>query len=204
LNQFHPDDKIAARRALGLETNATLFLASANWIQHNPWKDYPTMRRAFELVARQWSARPLVFLLLGQAGKSEWLDDAEIRLMGFEQGATRVAQYYQAADIFLHAAHSDTFPNTILEAMACGTPVVATAVGGIPEQVRSGETGYLAPHGDAEGMAQHILKLLTNTDRAKQFGLAAADVARREYDLERQLDDYWNWYTEILARDTKR
>jgi glycosyltransferase involved in cell wall biosynthesis len=46
-----------------------------------------------------------------------------------------VARYYQAADLYVHAAPADTFPNTVLEALACGTPVVATAIAGIPEQV---------------------------------------------------------------------
>jgi glycosyltransferase involved in cell wall biosynthesis len=201
LAQFRPGDKVAARRALGLETDAVFLLASANWIRRNPWKDYKTMRRAVELAAAQWRGRPLVFLLLGEKGESEFFGNGEIRLMGFEQDATRITRYYQAADIFLHAAHSDTFPNTILEAMACGTPVVATAVGGIPEQVRDGVTGYLVPHANAEMMAQRIQELLTDTDRADAFGRAAAAVAQREYNLERQLDDYLNWYAEILARE---
>lgn len=201
LTQFRPGDKTAARRALGLETDAVLLLASANWIRQNPWKDYKTMRRAVELAAAQWRDRPFVFLLLGEKGASEFFDNGEIRLLGFEQDPARITQYYQAADIFLHAAHSDTFPNTILEAMACGTPVVATAVGGIPEQVRDGVTGYLVPHADAEMMAQRIQELLTDTNRAAAFGRAAAEIAQRAYNLERQLDDYLNWYAEIRARE---
>ena len=52
------------------------------------------------------------------------------------KGAETVAPYYQAADVYLHAAKADNFPRAVLEALCCGTPVVATAVGGIPEQVK--------------------------------------------------------------------
>ena len=62
--------------------------------------------------------------------------------------------YYQAADIYIHAAKADTFPNVVLEALACGLPVVATAVGGIPEQIDHERTGFLVPPGDAAGMAE--------------------------------------------------
>ena len=60
-----------------------------------------------------------------------------MRFVGHQKSAQTVAQYYQAADVYLHAATADTFPRAVLEALACGTPVVATGVGGIPEQVRS-------------------------------------------------------------------
>jgi glycosyltransferase involved in cell wall biosynthesis len=83
------------------------------------------------------SQRPLVFVALGEDAPAERIGAAEIRFVPYQKDPAVVARYYQAADIYIHSARADTFPNTVLEALACGTPVVATAVGGIPEQVKS-------------------------------------------------------------------
>jgi glycosyltransferase involved in cell wall biosynthesis len=109
-----------------------------------------------------------------------------------------VARYYHAADIYLHAARADTFPNTILEALACGTPVIATAVGGIPEQIIDGETGFLTRPGDAADMAEKIIQLLENDDLLHKMGIAAGKYAQINFSSERMVNDYLNFYQEVL------
>ena len=111
-----------------------------------------------------------------------------------------VARFYQAANIYLHAAKADTFPNVVLEALACGTPVVATAVGGIPEQVKDGVTGFLVASGDAEAMAKHIMMLFTDDALRRQFSLNAAHDGRKRFDLNRQVNAYVEWYHAIAER----
>jgi glycosyltransferase involved in cell wall biosynthesis len=131
----------------------------------------------------------------------------------YQKDPKRVAQYYQAADLYLHAAHADTFPTTILEALACGTPVVATAVGGIPEQIKSlsannatnghpphEATGILVPPRDATAMAIAIEQLLADTSLLRQLGENAAVDARMRFGLEQQVDAYLNWYQEIIEK----
>lgn len=109
-----------------------------------------------------------------------------------------VASYYQAADVYVHAARADTFPNTVLEALACGTPVEATAVGGIPEQIEDGRTGLLVPAGDAEGMAQAICALLCDEELRTHMSRRPADAGRGRFDPRRQVDAHLAWYREIL------
>ena len=85
-----------------------------------------------------------------------------------------------------------------LEALACGTPVVATSAGGVPEQVEDGRTGFLVPPGDVEAMAAAVKKLLR--DETVRRGLAKnalEDICHR-FDLNRQVEDYLDWYYEIL------
>ncbi len=85
---------------------------------------------------------------------------------------------------------------TVTEAMACGTPVVASAVGGIPEQIDDGTEGFLLPAGDAEGMAARIASLLT--DRALRDACSRAAVQRASrYDVCTQIDRFLEWYEEL-------
>src|SRR5262249_17311917 len=153
-----------------------LLFTANQWISKSKTKDYRTMREAAGRASQRLCGQPTIFLALGEEGPVERIGQAEIRFVPFQKDARVVASYYQAANLYLHAAHVDTFPTTILEALACGTPVVATAVCGIPEQVRglrppSGDvagwnrfgveeaTGILVAPGDVEGMAAAIVRL---------------------------------------------
>jgi glycosyltransferase involved in cell wall biosynthesis len=131
-----------------------------------------------------------------------------------------VALYYQAADLYIHATRADTFPNSIIEALACGTPVVATAVGGIPEQVKglansllwpaaiassyasqAGQaTGMLVPLADAEAMAKSIEFLLMNPELCRLLSENAVKDTHRRFALGRQAEEYLEWFSEILQR----
>ncbi|MBW6519283.1 MAG: glycosyltransferase [ANME-2 cluster archaeon] len=98
---------------------------------------------------------------------------------------------------FVPAARTDTFPTTIIESISCCTPVIATAVGGIPEQVQDGFTGYLTPPGDVEAMAGRVVELLEDEGLRLRMGEQAADDARKRFDLERQAQEYLDWYEKI-------
>jgi glycosyltransferase involved in cell wall biosynthesis len=211
LSIYRPDDKRAVKAALGLPLDSKVLLFAANGIRQNIWKDYQTLRTAVGLISEELRQQRIVFIALGEHGRAERIGRAEVRYIPYLQDRSAVARYYQAADLYLHAARADTFPNTVLEALACGTPVVATAVGGIPEQVKSLEneaaiatpglneaTGILAQPMDAEGMADGVCRLLMNDTLRERVGENAARAARSRFDLQRQVDDYLNWYEEIL------
>jgi glycosyltransferase involved in cell wall biosynthesis len=104
--------------------------------------------------------------------------------------ATEIADAYRAADVYLHAARADTFPTTVLEALACGTPVVATRIGGIPEQLRDGVTGWLTPPGDAAAMSEAALAILGDRGSAEAMARAARDDAEQRFDARRMVRDY--------------
>ena len=193
LSVFRPGDARAARRAICLPTDARVLLFAANGIRQNPYKDYATLRAAVQRVAACADERRTIFLALGEDAPPERIGSAEIRSVPFQQNPADVARYYQAADVYVHAARVDTFPNTVIEALACGTPVVATAVGGIPEQITS-ETGVVVPPNDADALACGIRQLLDDAARRRQFGENAARDSRERFDLRRQADEYLAWY----------
>jgi len=82
--------------------------------------------------------------------------------------------------------------------MACGTPVIATAVGGIPEQIEEGVTGFLTPLADSESMAERILQLIGDDTLRQAMGRFAARIAREAFSAHRMIDNYIRWYEEII------
>ncbi len=95
-----------------------------------------------------------------------------------------IPQVLSALDIFVSFSRRETFGLSILEAMAAGIPVVATAVGGVPEVVRDGETGVLVPSGDCDAMARAIVALLRDDRRRRQLAQAGQRDARERFSPE--------------------
>jgi glycosyltransferase involved in cell wall biosynthesis len=105
-----------------------------------------------------------------------------------------VADWLRKADVYVHPSRADTFPSGVLEALACGTPVVASRVGGIPEQLTE-ETGVLVEPGDPAALAAAIDALLADPDRRARMGRAAAAGARERFGLDRMVADYLELYS---------
>ena len=200
---FRPGEMAAARAALGLPVDVPVVLFVGNQAKQNPYKDYQTVREAASRLAAQ-SGRPLLFVALGGEDGSTQVGSAEFRTVAYQADPRIVACYYQAADVYSHAAHADTFPNAVLEALACGTPVVATAVGGIPEQVDDCETGFLTPMGDAAAMAVALRRLLDDDSLRRSFGWRAAARAARDFDMTRQMTDYLQFYSDAMTDHAER
>ncbi|MEJ2627879.1 MAG: glycosyltransferase, partial [bacterium] len=143
-----------------------------------------------------------LFITVGTSDQDEQIgraSAANIKFVPYQKDSAVVARYYQAADLYIHAAKADNFPNTILEALACGTPVVATSVGGIPEQIENGVTGFLVPPGNPEDMAAAIQQLLQDDTLHYQMSIRAAETARRRFDVKRMMEEYLEWYQKILS-----
>jgi glycosyltransferase involved in cell wall biosynthesis len=81
----------------------------------------------------------------------------------------------------------ECFPIALLDAMACARPAVCTAVGGIPEMINDGETGYLVPQKDSQQLAAGLVRLLQDPQTARRMGRAARDRVEAEFTLDRSL-----------------
>jgi len=200
LSTFHPADRQTVRTELGIPQHAKVLLFTAYGIRRNIWKDWETMRSVIALIAERLRGQDVLFIALGEDAPAERIGRATIVFVTYQKDPRIVARYYQAADVYVHAARVEVWGLTITEALACGIPVVATAIGGIPEQVEDGKTGFLVAPGDAEAMATAIARVLTNQALRNQLGQNAAQVARERYDLYRQVDDYVEWYQTIVER----
>jgi glycosyltransferase involved in cell wall biosynthesis len=104
---------------------------------------------------------------------------------------------YKSFDIFLLPSVNEGLPMSLLEAMAAGVPVIATAVGGIPEVVRGGQTGLLVKPADAGELSAAIVRLLSDSGLRTRLGLEGQQLVRRLYSAERMTQDYFAVYREV-------
>jgi glycosyltransferase involved in cell wall biosynthesis len=117
-------------------------------------------------------------------------------LAGFQED---VVPFLHAMDVCVLPSRTEGLPITILEAMAAGKPVVATAVGGVPEVVRNGETGLLTPPGDPGRLAEAVLRLLEAPILARTMGDAGRTWVERALNLEQEAEQTCALYRHVLA-----
>jgi glycosyltransferase involved in cell wall biosynthesis len=209
---FRPQDKAAARAALGLDPARPVLLTFANSLRERSWKDSNAFRDALGRLSG--AAANAQWIALGAMGPDEQVGAARIRFVGSATDDRALARWYSAADAYVHPARADTFPLMVLEALACGTPVVATAVGGIPEQIVSGAfgpealasagidraTGALVPPGDGRALAEAIAGIvaLDAPARAALSANAGRD-ARTRFDARRHQREYLDLLREVTV-----
>jgi glycosyltransferase involved in cell wall biosynthesis len=210
---FHPADRQRVRRALGLPPDAVIVMLTTG-SRGSMWKDDATLRETMRRVGREHLGTPVLFLAVGRDSAVRGSHGAATRSVAFQYDPATMAQYYQASDLYLHASRADTCPLAVLEAMACGTPVVASRVGGIPEQITPAALATLhadppAAIGDATGvlvapesgaeMAEATGVLIARPDVRARLGHNAARSVTACFSLDRQVDRYLDWYGEVLA-----
>ncbi len=187
------------RTQLGIPADAPLIGILANL---RPEKDLPMFLCAAQRV------RSVVpdsrFLIIGD-GPERYKLEALANHLGLSGAAfflgdrSDVPDLLAALDVFVLCSYTESFPNAILEAMAMGRPVVATNVGGTPELVEEGKTGYLVPVGDAEAMADRIFELLRDPSLRRGMGQAGSDRVKREFTAERVKQKLEDLYDRLLS-----
>lgn len=114
-----------------------------------------------------------------------------------------VRDWLHRFDVFVLPSDWEGLPISLIEAAAAGLPVVATNVGGCPEVVRDGETGFLVPPREPKAMADAIERLVTDASLRTAFGNRAVEVAKSEFDIRRLADQTAALYREILMRKVR-
>jgi glycosyltransferase involved in cell wall biosynthesis len=111
-----------------------------------------------------------------------------------------VVPLLSAADVFLLPSAQESFGLAALEAMSCEVPVVASRVGGLPEVIEDGVTGFLHPPDDVEGMAESAVRVLTDDTLSRQIGLAASEVVHERFCSNRIVPMYEEYYQQVVAQ----
>jgi glycosyltransferase involved in cell wall biosynthesis len=164
---FRAEDRAESRRALGLPVEGPLLLTVAAIYahkgQHTVVESLPALAArfpgvAYVMVGAGWPGDPYPRRLRDTAARLGV--SHAVRFAGSQPHAG-LAPWFSAADLFVLPTLSEGRPNSVLEALACGTPVVATDVGGVGEIVRDGVDGYLVPYGDAEAFRGAVARALS-------------------------------------------
>lgn len=182
-----PEEKAALRSWLGLPAGATVTVSVANLL---PVKGHTYLLKAIASLPSEIKEK-LALLLVGYGPLQESLKKeaallslhSVVRFLG-RQESENVAKILRAADIFVLASLWEGLPNAVLEAMATGLPVVATATGGVPELIRHEKEGLLVPPKDPDALAAAIRRLVEDAGLRQTLGGNARARALSNFSLE--------------------
>lgn len=193
LDVFAPRDKAYSRDLLGIPLDARVVFFLADVVD-NRRKGFSLLLEALPHCAK--SVDKLLLVSLGQKppqadGRMPWLH------LGSVQDDRLLSAVYSAADLFVLPSLQDNLANTVLEAMACGVPVVSFNSGGTPEMVRPGITGQLVPAFDVSALGDTIVGLLNAPEARQKMSAHCRRVALDEYSLELQAQRYADLYKSL-------
>ena len=192
-------DRRTVRSDRGLPAQGQIIFSSSRVA---PEKDTVTLLEAFALLVREGRD---VYLLNRSGGYEELVRHGERLDLGHRLRATDAVDPraelpldYVAADVCVQASREEGLGFSVLEALACGTPVIASAVGGLKETIRDGVTGWSVPPGDPQALAAALRDALDRPDEARRRAQAGARMVREEYEA----NAVFNRLVEILSRDS--
>jgi glycosyltransferase involved in cell wall biosynthesis len=190
---FAPRDRHLARDVLGLPRDARVLLFAAESVTNR--------RKGFALLAEALEGlNEIPNLILISIGFGNPVIDSRIQHhhLGFVSNERLLSLIYSAADLFVIPSLQDNMPNTVLESLACGTPVVGFGVGGIVDMVRPGVTGLLVRAGDVVALRDAIARLLDDPASREYMAAECRRVAVKEYSRELQAERYVALYEMLL------
>jgi glycosyltransferase involved in cell wall biosynthesis len=196
---WRPIPQRFARISLGLDPEKQFVLAgSAGGMPHLKGEDL--LRKCMQEVsaAAPGKAELLVFGQHRPAGPADW--PCPVHWLGPVRDDHMLSMLYSAADVTIVPSRQDNLPNTAIESHACGTPVVAFAIGGLPDIVTPRETGWLAAPFDTHDLAQGVLWVLGDNARRSAMSAAARASAIEKYSPQVIASQYLKVYAGAIAR----
>lgn len=192
---FKPGERAAARHALGIPLDAPV----AMFATASPSNIYKDPRTLAECVSSLAARMPeLHFLCVGANPPN--ITPARLTRLHYVASPAKMAECYRAADVFIHTARAEAFGKTVTEAMACGTPVAASNVGGIPDQIIPGQTGFLAPLAKPDELADCALEILRQSPGERANMRRRAAERGMLFSLDAQANAFLNWYPVVIDK----
>ena len=194
---FQPRDRSEVREELGLPDDKKIVLFAAADLAD----ERKGARYFFECLnfvqANEWMA-----VTVGKKVDVRRMlnRQVEIKQLGYVAGSEAMAKVYNAADLFCITSLDDNFPTTVLESLACGTPVVGFRVGGIPEQVTD-DCGILVEPRDTQGLGKAITQLLQDDVLREKMSENCRGLAVAEYSISKFRDRYVKVYNRAVEEN---
>jgi glycosyltransferase involved in cell wall biosynthesis len=195
LKTFYPEPQAAARQKLGLPINKKLVLFGAMHPTESR-KGGQQLREALEQIASINTDKSIQAVTFGR--------DADMRLplptvsLGYIKDDEKLRLAYSAASVMVVPSLEEAFGKTVIESMACNTPVVAFSTGGPADIITHKQNGYLAPLGDSNQLARGILWCLAEEDRLIRLSSESRNLVALKYGIHEVARQYTQLYEEIL------
>ncbi|MGR3274486.1 glycosyltransferase family 4 protein [Acaryochloris marina NIES-2412] len=147
-------------------------------------------------------SKDIVLLTIGSGGEkiSKSVDMPVINI-GYLSSDYLKAMIYSVADIFLFPTRADNLPLTLMESLSCGTPIISFDVGGVPDLVHHGKTGYLAKSENIEDFSNYIIRLLEDRSTQENMSTQCRNLANSEFSLDIQTKRYIDLYKKIMIKN---
>jgi N-acetyl-alpha-D-glucosaminyl L-malate synthase BshA len=196
---YRRDPKAAEKRGEFADKDERILVHLSNF---RPVKRLGDVIEIFDRVQKEVPAR---LLLMGdgpERSRAEWLVSQKglRKKVEFLGKVDRVNEKLSVADLMLVPSEMESFGLAALEGMACEVPAVATGVGGVPEVIEHGRTGFLAPVGDVETMARCAIDILSDEKRLREMGMLARWEAQARFCSTRIIPEYEAFYKRVLER----
>ncbi|MBT9537521.1 MAG: glycosyltransferase family 4 protein [Nitrospirae bacterium] len=195
----NPEDKYAIKKRLGIEADKKIITFSGRLVQR---KRVDLLLRAVSKIVK--ARRDIRVVILGHGELLEDLQGLAPELsireyVSFKGFVSNILDYLHVADIFVLTSDMEGMPNSLLEAMACGLPVIATRIGGVVDIVEDKKNGLLVAAGDEEELKDAILKLLGDEQLSKSISQEAYKTIRENYYIDKVADKYISLYQRLAA-----
>ena len=202
LNLFKPVDKTYVRRIWGLPDNKNLILFGAMNATSDYRKGFDLICEALKRLSDKWSGKAELIIFGSSEPKNPPDFGLPVHYLGRLHDEISIALLYSAVDVFVAPSEQENLPNTVMEALACGTPVTAFDIGGMPDMIEHQINGYLAKPFDVSDLSVGIDWVLSDENRHKKLCLKARGKAVSCFDIKKIAKQYAEFYEDVIS--TKR
>jgi glycosyltransferase involved in cell wall biosynthesis len=195
---YRPLDPTVCREALGISEKKRVILFVAQSLQ-DARKGSDLLISALQKLPDSIKSETLLLTMGEGSATLSSLLEMPIMSLGYIGGDSLKAIVYAAADVSICPTRADNLPLVLQESMACGTPMVSFNVGGVPELVKPGLTGFLAKTEDSADFSEKIVQILTDNAMRERMANICRDTALKEYSIQLQTERYASLYQKVLA-----
>ncbi len=196
LDMYHPHSRDWARQELDLVTSQSVVLTVAERLGERR-KGTDILIEALENVSL-----PLTLVTMGKGTIRIRNPTITVRNLGYVASEHQKSLVYSAADLLIHPALVDNLPNVVMEAMSCGTPTLAFSVGGIPEMVHPGQSGWLALDVSPHALATELTTAIDDIRRGQDYRHSCRSIAEHDYSVALQADRYLQAFSSLANLPT--
>jgi glycosyltransferase involved in cell wall biosynthesis len=199
LNLFKPVDKATAHREWGLPIAKRLILFGAMSPTSDHRKGFDFLYKSLKQLNAKWAGK--AELVVFGSNKPENSPDfgLPVHYLGYLQDDVKLSLLYSEVDIMVVPSRQDNLPNTVVESLACGTPVVAFNIGGMSDMIDHKINGYLAKPFDISDLSAGIDWVISDEKRHKYLRIKARDKAMLCFDIKKTARQYASLYEDVIT-----